>query len=646
MKQTSSALTFLLAQYRAIFKRAYIKGIASAVILTAGLAAGQAQAATTTDPFWTASGTDDALTWKPQEEHKNVITSSNITGGYADGTNGNSVSGAGLIIGAESLGGDVATTGGSGNAFGGYVYLDTGSNNAVATDNKLKVLSGGNIKSTGNLVGGWAKTNGSGIAKATGNQLIIDKEATLTSGGQFIGAVAAGLNGALAEGNSFTFSGDAVAPKALTNNGNYGATVFVGDATNNKEATKGTFEALGNTVGLSNFTISGDTSTLAQKSFVGGNVMVLNLTADNTVQALRAQGNTVDLSSFTLGASAYQNGYQQAQIIANNVVNLEATKHAVALVEANGEGETGVILNKGDIYGAAIRGGFAQNVSGGSATASNNLVSITDTHLRVSTSGDTANTIYNSVIGGYAESTVTDTNHKVKLTASGNVVNIQNKAEDKTKTTYKVQGDVHGAFLSLTSGTGGSIDNFVGSTLTANDNQVTIGEGIDVTDDSVFGVYLKSGVTSGGATLLASKNTLTINGSWEAAANKYIATVRGETGMMTANDNKLVINGKIEGHGAVVAAVQADEQVDIKAQKIEGYTHNLSNNSVEIGADAVINKAEIYAVLNTDNKAYTQNNDVTIAGKVTNSNIYGGTGADSVIDVQAGSCLTYNPQFP
>ena len=45
MKQTSSALTFLLAQYRAIFKRAYIKGIASAVILTAGLAAGQAQAA-------------------------------------------------------------------------------------------------------------------------------------------------------------------------------------------------------------------------------------------------------------------------------------------------------------------------------------------------------------------------------------------------------------------------------------------------------------------------------------------------------------------------------------------------------------------------------------------------------------------------
>ena len=44
MKQTSAALTFLMAQYRAIFKRAYIKGIASAVLLTAGLAAGAAQA--------------------------------------------------------------------------------------------------------------------------------------------------------------------------------------------------------------------------------------------------------------------------------------------------------------------------------------------------------------------------------------------------------------------------------------------------------------------------------------------------------------------------------------------------------------------------------------------------------------------------
>ena len=45
MKVSNNALNFLLAQYRAIFKRAYVKGLASAVMLTAALAAGQAQAA-------------------------------------------------------------------------------------------------------------------------------------------------------------------------------------------------------------------------------------------------------------------------------------------------------------------------------------------------------------------------------------------------------------------------------------------------------------------------------------------------------------------------------------------------------------------------------------------------------------------------
>ena len=45
MKQTNNAIKFLMAQYRAIFKNAYFKGLTSAVLLTAGLAvAGNAQA--------------------------------------------------------------------------------------------------------------------------------------------------------------------------------------------------------------------------------------------------------------------------------------------------------------------------------------------------------------------------------------------------------------------------------------------------------------------------------------------------------------------------------------------------------------------------------------------------------------------------
>ena len=46
MKQTNNAIKFLMAQYRAIFQNAYFKGLATAAVVTMGLAAGQAQAAT------------------------------------------------------------------------------------------------------------------------------------------------------------------------------------------------------------------------------------------------------------------------------------------------------------------------------------------------------------------------------------------------------------------------------------------------------------------------------------------------------------------------------------------------------------------------------------------------------------------------
>lgn len=57
MKQTNNAIKFLMAQYRAIYQSAYLKGLASAIIVTASLAAGQAQAATTDFSKATSGGT-------------------------------------------------------------------------------------------------------------------------------------------------------------------------------------------------------------------------------------------------------------------------------------------------------------------------------------------------------------------------------------------------------------------------------------------------------------------------------------------------------------------------------------------------------------------------------------------------------------
>ena len=89
MKISNNALNFLLAQYRAIFKRAYVKGIASAVLLTAGLAAGQAQAAdaltsgaaswdkvTTENTFTIANGQSGSTPAKGQEYFNNITVQS------------------------------------------------------------------------------------------------------------------------------------------------------------------------------------------------------------------------------------------------------------------------------------------------------------------------------------------------------------------------------------------------------------------------------------------------------------------------------------------------------------------------------------------------------------------------------------------
>ena len=87
MKISNNALNFLLAQYRAIFKRAYVKGIASAVLLTAGLAAGQAQAhetALNNPNLLPDSGTTITITSTGSTTDNNQYKNINIESGSYD----------------------------------------------------------------------------------------------------------------------------------------------------------------------------------------------------------------------------------------------------------------------------------------------------------------------------------------------------------------------------------------------------------------------------------------------------------------------------------------------------------------------------------------------------------------------------------
>ena len=149
MKQTNNAIKFLMAQYRAIFKNAYFKGMATALVLTAGLAAGAAQAA---DEVYYS---DDGKTW----------TTTSGTGRIAGAVAGVHLNPA--TEGTTAADGKLnitSTWSGSGSIYGGYVdttKLDSGKDVDVSAVGNTLTVNGdtGVVSNSGsNVVGGWAKT--------------------------------------------------------------------------------------------------------------------------------------------------------------------------------------------------------------------------------------------------------------------------------------------------------------------------------------------------------------------------------------------------------------------------------------------------------------------------------------------------------
>ena len=147
VKLSNNALNFLLAQYRAIFKRAYVKGLAAAVMLTAGLAAGQAQAASLTD-----------VATLPQDGQTAIITGdSGATGTYDPETKEAEfdriaiTSGDGALNGTINIISGAAATGGSDN----FITASTGDINISGTGTlSIKIKDANNAATEGLLIGG------------------------------------------------------------------------------------------------------------------------------------------------------------------------------------------------------------------------------------------------------------------------------------------------------------------------------------------------------------------------------------------------------------------------------------------------------------------------------------------------------------
>ena len=675
-----------MAQYRAIFKHAYVKGLATAVIVTAGLAAGQAQAA---DDTWYLHNAANG-TWSAQTDGKQTLASSNAAGAVDTGTSGSNssgqmvspgdgiASGGRLDIGTNWSGSgshEIQTVGG--NAYGGYAVVSSGSMTAIATDNRVTLSSGGNVKK--HLVGGWAKQTADGMAQATSNVVQIIGDSTqsttfqlgTTNGHQVIGAWASSKHGATASQNNVIISGGSTD----RTNMNFGVSggVFGAQVWADTGAIEGNYTAQSNGVSISNTTITADsTSTIAgghifanDKSDAGNHAKVATFNASN---------NTVTLDNVGMANSS------ASTLIAGNFIehNFGNDQSQAERFIANGDGSTPTLdiknssLTKVTAYGAHIsvgRTGTSERGMG-DITATGNVITLTNTDLAQSA-------VYGAGIAASAS-------QAQGLTVTGNSVTVS--AEEATSVNNFNGTEIYGA--KIQNNFSHATDNDAkaaaakASQITASNNTVTIGA------NNTFGFYDKAGDGWTDAT----GTPPSIAPSDDLASNIYgVQIVSEEVGVkITADNNSVSFDGRMTGNfgngdrdldteitaeksrsGLIVGvhnasanggtitntkvSIGSNAQVtdgaiaavfDANAATDSASTYN--NNTVDIANGAELTRTDVYAVAYSNDtkdssgtnllgKAATLNSKVTTAGTHVDSSLYGGAGSGSVVSLENNS---------
>ncbi len=613
MKISNNALNFLLAQYRAIFKRAYIKGIASAVILTAGLAAGQAQAAA--DYYTYDSGSSS---WVPIDGpvddinsqyylvagalagDKLSVTDNATESGSAAIKASNTASGGDIIVAdaATNVNRDFQNV--SGSVWGGNAQTTTG--NAYAEHNEVLVTGSATLnhkKSTtsgGDVIGGRAISD-AGIAYVSDNKVTVQKVADkdISIAGVLKAGYAEGFTGAVAEGGEQVVHGvSATDAQAISKD------VIAGHAFAKTSGT-GNYRAEGNTLDLQYVNVSGT----APLTLVGGQADGKNDAKGDNFSALN---NSISIKDSTL------NSTNQTIFVFGNYAASQNT--GTTLVQALGtEGETSVLIENSQITSGSIIGGRA--VASGSATASYNSVVLKDT-----TFNGTAN-----VVNGATVVSNLGADQTAVLQASGNTLEIINSAND-TAHTLNATASIFGASITA-SGDSGKLS---GSSITANDNVVTIGENVNIIDSEIQGAQALV-TNSSGSTVNLSRNQVVLNGTFTNTNDQKLivaALTNEKAGDVTMTDNSVTIAGDTSQAQIIGASLSLSED----STKVA----TLTGNSVVIEADAVVTKSSINAARALKANAVVTNNDVTIKGTLRDVPfITGGAGADSVVSLESDS---------
>ena len=670
MKQTNNAIKFLMAQYRAIFKNAYFKGMATALVLTAGLAAGAAQAATNGYVLQNS-------TWKWMELKKDQIASDSILAGAIAGNkldtldssiatedqvaikaNG-SASNATIYIGNGDVPtgalGTVSMT--SGAAAGGWATT-SGTMTAEASNNKVFVngsgyVDKGNTTARGVIYGGRANAT-DGFAVASGNIIKVEKaEASRSKAAaeeKIVGGTALGFTGATASNNQVIITGTKQNPQAVAA-GDRSKTLFGltgGTVAIKKSGASGSYEASNNSLELTAISVS---STDKAFLFVAGRADLSSGPAGNPVQVENGSGiannNNVKLFDSiisTSGGSLWANNIEGGSgsvstkidgngrgisISGSTITSTDnLSLRASSLTNNKSTGSTSVNNSRIEIANTSINvtdsgksgeitGAYVQNVASSNVEAANNTISITEESSNYKADSKTfERSITADITGANVQNTYSGSDAKLVISATGNSINVG--------TAVSVTGDVVGASVSAS---GDKI-----ATMSLNDNSVSVaGKVVGNVKAVNFTNTKSSGEVSGSVSFLNNDVSL-LNGAdvssgdlvGGAGKNSVITIAAGSTYTANQADSNHIASDVIDIDGTVVVE-------DSKTLTISGFFENgkedatskYHENLTSVGSSAVFKNA----------------GTIHVYGKVMAENgaVFTGTGADSKIVVDGDS---------
>ena len=358
MKQTNNAIKFLMAQYRAIFQNAYFKGLATAAVVTMGLAVGQAQAVAVSDANLAGTTFEMGSGSKVEIADSGAKSwSANVSVNGVNNTGAHSIK---VDTSALTLSGDGSLTVKTGAA-AKAISLEAISGQALNVKiNKIDVKSG-LVDIKGDASDGKATVEANEIA-VSGENAKISLTAADQAGAATLGRAAAEAKAAsqinLSSGGTVTFDGGA-ASKAILQGElvSTGGILAVSASKFGQISTFGTAEKLDINVGNS----GSATISLAdvEKTADSEDTLTINSGTITLSAAANDATLTIDKGNVNLGNSVVLQGAGtgdgKAKVVVGGSANGELTLSKEALTKFLGA-TTGVASAKKGILDIAAKG--------------------------------------------------------------------------------------------------------------------------------------------------------------------------------------------------------------------------------------------------------------------------------------------------